>query len=68
MELIVIILIGIAIYAAIAAPIKRSKHRAQCPKCGTECKASPWGTSVYFEASYKCPRWGHKFTAHYSKL
>lgn len=68
MELIVIILICVAVYAMIAAPIKRSKHRARCPKCRTECKASPWGTSVYFEANYTCPNCGHKFTAHYSKL
>ena len=68
MELIVIIAIGLSIYAAIAAPIKRSKHRANCPKCGTECKASPWGTSRYFEARYKCPKCGHKFYSTYSKL
>lgn len=67
MELIVIILIGIAIYAMIAAPIKRSKHRAKYP-CGTECNASPWGTSTCFEANHKCPKCGHKFTTHYSKL
>ena len=65
MELIVIIAIGLAVYAAIAAPIKRSRHRANCPKCGTECKASPWGTSRYFEARYKCPKCGHKFYATY---
>jgi transposase-like protein len=68
MEGIVIILIGLAVYAAIAAPIKRSKHRAHCPKCGTECKASPWGTSNHFEAKYKCPNCGHKFTSFYSRL
>ena len=68
MELIVIILIGVAVYAMIAAPIKRSKHTSKCPKCGTVCKASPWGTSTYFEARYKCPKCGHKFTAHYDKL
>jgi len=68
MELIVVILIGVAVYAMIAAPIKRIKHRARCPRCGTECSASPWGTSVYHEASYKCPNCGHEFTAHYSKL
>ena len=68
MELIVVILIGVAVYAMIAAPIKRSKHRARCPRCGTECNASPWGTSVYHEASYKCPNCGNEFTAHYSKL
>lgn len=67
-ELIVIILICITVYAMIAAPIKRSKHTSSCPKCGTLCKASPWGTSFYFEARYKCPRCGYKFTAHYSKL
>ena len=68
MELIVVVLIGVAVYAMIVAPIKRSKHRARCSRCGTECNASPWGTSVYHEASYKCPNCGHEFTAHYSKL
>ncbi len=68
MDLIVVILIGLAIYAMIAAPIKRSKHTARCPKCGTICKASPWGTSLYFEAKYKCPHCGYKFTQHYDKL
>ena len=68
MELLVIIAIGLAVYAAIAAPIKRSKHRANCPKCGTECKASPWGTSRYFEARYKCPKCGYRFYATYDKL
>ena len=43
MELIVVVLIGVAVYAMIVAPIKRSKHRARCPRCGTECNASPWG-------------------------
>jgi DNA-directed RNA polymerase subunit RPC12/RpoP len=68
MELIVIILIGVAVYAMIAAPIKRSKHTSKCPKCGTTCNASPWGTSQYHEASYKCPNCGHKFYDNYSKL
>ena len=68
MELIVIILIGITVYAAIAAPIKRSKHTSNCPKCGTKCNASPWGTSVYHEAQYRCPKCGCQFTAHYGKL
>lgn len=68
MELIVFILIGMAVYTMIAAPIKRSKHTCNCPKCGTKCKASPFGTSYYFEAKYKCPKCGYKFYAHYDKL
>ena len=68
MELFVGIIIVLAIYAAIAAPIKRSKHTSKCPKCGTICKASPWGTSFYFEAKYKCPNCGNIFYAHYDKL
>lgn len=68
MELIVLIITGLAIYAMIAAPIKRSKHTSKCPKCGTVCKASPWGTSFRMEASYKCPKCGYKFYEFYSKL
>ncbi len=68
MDLIVLIMIGVAIYCAIAAPVKRSQHTAKCPKCGTICKASPWGTAYYFEAQYKCPHCGHKFTETYTKL
>ena len=66
--ILVIILIGIAIWASIEAPRRRSKHTAQCPKCGQTCKASPWGTAIQFEAKYKCPKCGHKFYEHYSKL
>ena len=68
MGVIVIILIGIAIYAAIAAPVKRSKHTARCPKCGTICNASPWGTGLHHEAKYTCPKCGHTFYEHYTRL
>ena len=68
MEIFGLIVLGLTIYAMIVVPIKRSKHRANCPKCGTECKASPMGTSIYYEAKYKCPNCGHSFTTHYRKL
>lgn len=68
MELIGIIVIALTIYAMIATPIKRSKHTSNCPKCGTKCNASPWGTGMYYEAKYKCPKCGHTFFAHYNKL
>lgn len=68
MDLIVIILVGVVIYAMIAVPIKRSKHTSNCPRCGTKCNASPWGTGMYYEAKYKCPKCGEVFYRSYSKL
>ncbi len=68
MEILVIILIGLAVYGLVAAPLKRRKHTAKCPKCGTVCNASPWANGQYFEAQYKCPHCGYKFTEHYTKL
>lgn len=61
-------MIGLAIYAAIAAPLKRRKHTSYCPKCGTKCNASPLGTEFYFEAKYKCPKCGNVFYEKYNKL
>lgn len=68
MELLILLLAGYAIYAAFAAPIKRSKHKSKCPNCGTECNASPWGAGIQFEAKYKCPKCGNVFYRKYSKL
>ncbi len=62
MELFVIILVGIAIYAAIAAPIKRSKVQSHCSKCGHLTNASPWGTSLQHEKQFTCPKCGHKWS------
>jgi len=56
MEILVLILIGFGVYLAIAAPIKRSKQTSSCPKCGTRCNASPWGTSIQHEYKFKCPK------------
>ena len=68
MELLLLIIIGVIVYCAITAPIKRSKHTSRCPKCGTMCKASPWGTSYQMEAKYRCPNCGHTFFERYYKL
>ena len=68
MEVLIIIMIGVALYAAIAAPIKRSKHTAKCPKCGTTCQASPWSPGLNHYANYKCPCCGNTFMEHYSHL
>lgn len=62
MEIFLIIIIGLAVYAAIATPIKRHKVQCKCPKCGHLCNASPWGTSLQYEKTFKCPICGHKWS------
>ena len=61
MDLLLLIIIGVCIWAMIYAPYKRSKVQKDCPKCGTRCNASPWGTSLQYEKKFKCPKCGHKF-------
>ena len=68
MEILIFPLIAFAIYAMIAAPIKRSKITHTCPRCGSICHASPWSSGLRYRDTgayihnFKCQKCGNKFT------